>query len=82
MKIIWNQVTWYSKLLAVILFVATFFLGFYFKAEFQKIKDNTIPEIKEEIVVVKKILKYLTENIVSIASKARLMRNRILQKKV
>lgn len=25
----WNKVTWYSKLLAVVLFVAVFFLGFY-----------------------------------------------------
>lgn len=30
MLIEWNKVTWYSKLLAVILFVGTFFLGFYF----------------------------------------------------
>jgi hypothetical protein len=28
MKIEWNRVTWYSKLLAVLLFVATFALGF------------------------------------------------------
>jgi hypothetical protein len=25
----WNKVTWYSKLVAVILFVAVFFLGFH-----------------------------------------------------
>lgn len=59
MKIIWNKVTWYSKLLAVILFVATFFLGFYFRGEFQKIKNTPIPEIKEftkeEKVVVNEI---------------------------
>ena len=29
MHIEWNRVTWYSKLLAVVLFVGTFFLGFY-----------------------------------------------------
>ncbi|OGY61172.1 MAG: hypothetical protein A3F99_00740 [Candidatus Colwellbacteria bacterium RIFCSPLOWO2_12_FULL_43_11] len=29
MHIEWNKVTWYSKLLAVVLFVGTFFLGFY-----------------------------------------------------
>ena len=28
MKIEWNKVTWYSKLLAVILFVLTFYIGF------------------------------------------------------
>ena len=28
MKIQWNKVTWYSKLLAIIIFVATFFVGF------------------------------------------------------
>lgn len=29
MKIIWNKVTWYSKLVAVIIFVLTFCAGFY-----------------------------------------------------
>jgi hypothetical protein len=28
MKIIWNKVTWYSKLIAVLVFVGVFFLGF------------------------------------------------------
>lgn len=28
-KIQWNKVTWYSKVVAVVIFVATFFLGFY-----------------------------------------------------
>lgn len=29
MKIEWNRVTWYSKLIAVIVFVGTFFVGFW-----------------------------------------------------
>jgi membrane-bound inhibitor of C-type lysozyme len=29
MKIEWNKVTWYSKLVAVVLFVGVFYLGFY-----------------------------------------------------
>ena len=29
MKIEWNKVTWYSKLAAIIIFVAVFFLGFW-----------------------------------------------------
>ena len=29
MKIEWNKVTWYSKLLAVLLFIATFYIGFW-----------------------------------------------------
>ncbi len=29
MKVEWSKVTWYSKIIAVILFVATFFLGFW-----------------------------------------------------
>lgn len=57
MKINWHEVTWYSKLIAVILFVATFFLGFYFGTESQKIKNTPIPEIKEEVVAVKKEVK-------------------------
>ncbi len=35
-KIEWNKVTWYSKLLALILFVALPFLGFYYGMEYQK----------------------------------------------
>lgn len=29
MKIEFNKVTWYSKLLAIVIYVSTFFLGFY-----------------------------------------------------
>ncbi len=44
MTIEWNKVTWYSKLLAVILFVLTFAAAFYFGKEFQKIKDIKVVE--------------------------------------
>jgi membrane-bound inhibitor of C-type lysozyme len=30
----WNKVTWYSKIFAIILFIAVFFSGFYFGNEF------------------------------------------------
>jgi glutaredoxin len=40
MKIKWNEVTWYSKLLAVILFTAVAMLFFYFGIQFQEIKQN------------------------------------------
>lgn len=36
MQIEWNKVTWYSKLIAVILFVGTFVLGLYLGNEYQK----------------------------------------------
>lgn len=39
MKIIWNKVTWYSKLLAVIVLAGTIWLGFYFDSEFKKVAD-------------------------------------------
>ena len=29
MRIEWNKVTWYSKLVAIVVFVGVFFLGFY-----------------------------------------------------
>jgi hypothetical protein len=45
MKIIWNEVTWYSKLIAVILFLATFFVAFYLGGENQKIKNLNLSEI-------------------------------------
>ena len=35
MHIEWNKVTWYSKLAAVIIFVATFFIGFYLGRQYE-----------------------------------------------
>lgn len=37
MKIEWNTVTWYSKFLALALFVALPFIGFYYGAQYEKI---------------------------------------------
>ena len=36
MKIEWNKVTWYSKLLALALFVALPFIGFYYGVRYEK----------------------------------------------
>jgi hypothetical protein len=48
MKIEWNKVTWYSKLVAVIFFVVTFFTAFYFGVQYQKIVSNfSFPENTE-----------------------------------
>ena len=37
-KIEWNKVTWYSKLLAVVLFVVVFYMGFCLGSQFGEIK--------------------------------------------
>ena len=37
MKIEWNKVTWYSKLLALVLFVTLPFIGFYYGMQYGKI---------------------------------------------
>ena len=34
MKIVWNKVTWYSKILALALFVALPFIGFYYGTKY------------------------------------------------
>jgi len=39
MKIEWNKVTWYSKLLAVVVVVMAIWIGFYFNSEFKKVAD-------------------------------------------
>ncbi len=39
MSIQWNEVTWYSKLLAVILFLMVFAGGFYFGTRNEEIKE-------------------------------------------
>ncbi len=51
MKIEWNRVTWYSKLLAVIVFVGVFVLAFYLGRQYEKTteistKIVSIPEYK------------------------------------
>ena len=45
MALEWNKVTWYSKLLAVILFVLTFYIGFNLCSSWgeQRIKNNLLP---------------------------------------
>ena len=40
MKIEYNKVTWYSTLIAVILYVGTFFFAFYLGEQVQLIKDS------------------------------------------
>ena len=39
MKIIWNKVTWYSKLAAVIVFLLVLILGIYIGRQYQQIQD-------------------------------------------
>ena len=40
MKIVWNKVTWYSKLVAVVLFVMVLVLGIYIGQQYQQLKDS------------------------------------------
>lgn len=58
MKIEWNKVTWYSKLVAVILFTATFYLGFNLGKESEKIRIQNEVLPTEEIVAESKDGKY------------------------
>src|SRR5690606_32293209 len=62
MKIIWNQVTWYSKLLAVIFFLFTFIFAFKLGQEFEQIKNlnQNLPKV-EEIKKEEKETKRLSE---------------------
>ncbi len=48
MKIIWNKVTWYSELLAVIVLAGAICLGFYFKSEFKKVSDIKPVEVQSQ----------------------------------
>ncbi|MBP9839912.1 MAG: hypothetical protein KBC44_02945, partial [Candidatus Pacebacteria bacterium] len=58
MNIEWNKVTWYSKLVAVILFTATFYLGFNLGKESEKVRVQNEVLPMEEIVVESKDGKY------------------------
>ena len=39
MRIQWNKVTWYSKILAVVLFLAIFIIGIFLGTQIQLLKD-------------------------------------------
>ncbi len=39
MTIEWNKVTWYSRTLTIVVFIATFFIGFKFGSLYQQAKD-------------------------------------------
>ena len=45
MRIEWNKVTWYSKLLALILFASLPFIGFYLGVHYQKLIEKSKPQI-------------------------------------
>lgn len=51
MKIEWNKVTWYSKLIAVVVFVVTFYVGFYLGKETTKLDyiDNSTNKLINNI---------------------------------
>ncbi len=40
MKIEWNKVTWYSKLAAVIFFIAVLFFGIWIGMQYQYVIDH------------------------------------------
>lgn len=44
MNIEWNKVTWYSKVVAIILFVVVFYLGFYTGKIYEQVKLQIGPE--------------------------------------
>ena len=52
MRIEWNKVTWYSKLAAVIIFVATFFAGFYLGSQYGRIRA-TETSIEKDVQAVR-----------------------------
>jgi membrane-bound inhibitor of C-type lysozyme len=41
-KIEWNKVTWYSKLIAVLVFLATFYIAFNIGREYQALRDENV----------------------------------------
>ncbi|HRY52697.1 MAG TPA: MliC family protein [Candidatus Portnoybacteria bacterium] len=48
MKIQWNQITWYSKLTAVVVFLIVFALGFWLGYQYYQVREasqNVKPEI-------------------------------------
>lgn len=52
MKIQWNTVTWYSKSLALILFAALPFIGFYYGMQYQKmVAPSSRPMVTENTAI-------------------------------
>jgi hypothetical protein len=44
-KIKWNKVTWYSKLVAIVVFVVTFFLGFNLGVQYEKVYFENLADV-------------------------------------
>jgi membrane-bound inhibitor of C-type lysozyme len=49
-KIEWNRVTWYSKLLAVFVFLGTFYVAFTIGREYQALQDQSAPQSVPTVV--------------------------------
>lgn len=54
MKIEWNKVTWYSKLLAVAIFVLTFWIAFCFGIQYERINSSIVDAKNEYGLLVNK----------------------------
>lgn len=52
----WNKVTWYSKLLAVVLFVITFWIAFCLGIQYQKLNSGNQESKKEYVLSVGNIV--------------------------
>jgi hypothetical protein len=52
MNIEWNKVTWYSKVVAVILFVAVFYTGYYLGKQNEKLERGIDPIIPSSVAPV------------------------------
>lgn len=51
MTIEWNRVTWYSKLFAVVVFVAVFVIAFYFGQEYASIKQEIATDSHADVII-------------------------------
>lgn len=56
MTIEWNKVTWYSKLLAVIIFVATFWIAFYLGEQYRELNSAVVDSKSDYVLSVNNTL--------------------------
>src|ERR1051326_4846374 len=63
MAVQWNKVTWYSKLLAVVLFVAVFYIGFNLGQQKKEITSVKAPEEQSPAKTISPAVTIASENI-------------------
>lgn len=67
----WNKITWYSKIIAVILFVVVYMVGFWLGTEYQITANEVLSLQEESRVIAHNVSKQKTTRVLGVATESR-----------